>query len=180
MPRNQSPCIINVDDFESAGNHCVCCAPSNNAEETLWYFDSFGMHYPRIYEERAKKDGMKVIYNTAPYQNIFNVLCGYYWICFLHRWSLGDNYVILKPFSLTETLHNEEYIKKFFCKSLKGRGRIVQNRESRLSVLSHQDTKSRRKFARTTPLVTVSGADIRRVASYTHIRTCVLEVTRKF
>jgi len=39
----------------------------------LLYFDNFGMHYSNEFENRAKRDGMKVIYNNNPYQNIKSV-----------------------------------------------------------------------------------------------------------
>ena len=54
MPEIHSPCIINLDDFDSAGTHWTCCVRGEN-DETLWYFDSFGMHYPQEFEIRAKE-----------------------------------------------------------------------------------------------------------------------------
>ena len=73
------------------------------------------MHYPKEYEVRAKKDGMKVIYNKVLYQHIKSVLCGYYCIYFLHRWSLGEDYYdILQRFSINDTNHNEWFIEKYF------------------------------------------------------------------
>lgn len=81
----------------------------------MWYSDSFGMHYPKQYDERAKKDGMKVVYNTVPYQNIKSVLYGYYCINFLHRWPLVEDYYnILKRFSINDTIKNEHFIEKYF------------------------------------------------------------------
>lgn len=85
MPKAHSPCIINLDDYQNTGTHWVACAPSHENRKILWYFDSFRTHYPKEYEVRDKKDGMKVIYNTVPYQHIKSVLCGYYCIYFLHR-----------------------------------------------------------------------------------------------
>ena len=80
MPNRHSLCIINLDNYQSQGTRWVACAPSHENRKILWYFDSFGMHYPKEYEFRAKKDGMKVIYNTVPYQHIESVLCGYYYL----------------------------------------------------------------------------------------------------
>ena len=115
MPNQRSPCIINLDDRQSQGTHWVACAPSHENRKILWYFDSFGMYYPKEYENRAKKDGMKVIYNTVPYQHIKSVLCGYYCIYFLHRWSLGEDYYdILQRFSINDTNYNERFIEKYF------------------------------------------------------------------
>ena len=70
MPIEHNPCIINLDDYQNTGTHWVVCAPSHENKNILWYFDSFCMHHPKENEERAKKDGMKVICNTVPYQNI--------------------------------------------------------------------------------------------------------------
>ena len=92
MPNKHSPYIINLDDRQSQGTHWVACAPSHENRKILWYFVSFGMHYPKEYENRAKQDGVEVIYNTVPNQHIKSVLCGYYCIYFLHRWSLEEDY----------------------------------------------------------------------------------------
>ena len=82
MPNEHSPYIINLDDRQSQGTHWVACAPSHENRKILWYFVSFGMHYPKEYENRAKQDGMEVIYNTVPNLHIKSVLCGYYCIYF--------------------------------------------------------------------------------------------------
>lgn len=113
MPKKHSPCIINLDDMGSQGTHWVCCAPGG--KNILWYFDSFGMHYPKEYEKRAKQDNKKVIYDNIPYQNIYSVRCGYYVLYFLHRWALGEDfYDILKRFHIYNTNYNEKFIKTYF------------------------------------------------------------------
>lgn len=115
MPKTNSPCIINLDDYQNTGAHWVACPPSLENRKILSYFDSFGMHYSKEYEVRAKKDGMKVIYNTIPYQNTKSVSCGHYCIYFLHRWSLGEDYYdILQRFSINDTNYNEPFIEKYF------------------------------------------------------------------
>jgi len=84
-------------------------------KKTLWYFASFGMHYPKEFEIRAKKDKMKVIYNTTQYQDIKSVLCGYFCIYVLHQWKLGKEfYDILKPLSMTDMIVNEIFIINYF------------------------------------------------------------------
>ena len=117
MPRKHSPCIINLDELENAGTHWVCCAPAERPKGArpkgagyLWYFDSFGMGFPQEF-----KSSKPVIWNSSQYQNINSVLCGYYCLYFLHQWAQGkDFYNILKPFSLTDTMQNEEFIKEYF------------------------------------------------------------------
>ena len=107
MPREHSPCIINLDELENAGTHWVCCAPG---EKALWYFDSFGMGFPQEF-----KSSKPVIWSSSQYQNINSVLCGYYCLYFLHQWAQGkDFYDILKQFSLVDTTQNEEFIKEYF------------------------------------------------------------------
>ena len=107
MPRKHSPCIINLDSLENAGTHWVCCVPGGRA---LWYFDSFGMGFPQEF-----KSSKPVIWNSSQLQNIRSVLCGYYCLYFLHQWAQGkDFYDILKPFSLTDTMQNEKFIKEYF------------------------------------------------------------------
>ena len=71
MPKKHSPCIINLDELKNIGTHWVCCMPAD--KHTLWYFDSFGMHYPKEFEIRAKKDKLEVLYNTSQYQDIKSV-----------------------------------------------------------------------------------------------------------
>ena len=110
MPKNHSPCIINLDSVENAGTHWVCCAPSHD-RSVVWYFDSFGMGQPKEFTSVGKP----ILYNSSQYQNIKSVLCGYYCLYFLHQWSLKkDYYDILQPFSLTDTMFNEKLIKKYF------------------------------------------------------------------
>ena len=82
MSKMHSPCIINLDSYESFGTHWTCCVPGYN-KRTLWYFDSFGMPYPNEFKMRAEKDGIKqILYNSTQYQHIKSVLCGYYCIFF--------------------------------------------------------------------------------------------------
>ena len=67
MPKPEhSPCIINLDDLEGPGTHWVTCFPSKNSN-ILYYFDSFGMPYPKEYKARAKIDNVKVIHNIYHY-----------------------------------------------------------------------------------------------------------------
>ena len=107
MPRKHSPCIINLDSLENAGTHWVCCVPGGRS---LWYFDSFGMGFPQEF-----KSSKPVIWNSSQLQNIKSVLCGYYCLYFLHQWAQGkDFYDILKPFSLSDTMQNEKFIKEYF------------------------------------------------------------------
>ena len=61
---------------DTLGSMCAVTWEKN----ILWYFDSFDMQYPKEYEFRAKQDGMKVIYNTVPYQHIKSVLGAYYYL----------------------------------------------------------------------------------------------------
>ena len=53
-PNDHSPCIINLDDTIGQGTHWVCCVKKN--KNTLFYFDSFGMHYPKEYKSHGKKN----------------------------------------------------------------------------------------------------------------------------
>jgi len=104
---------MNLDELKNIGTHWVCCMPANKT--TLWYFNSFGMHYPKEFEIRAKKDKMQVIYNTTKYQDIKSVLCGYFCIYVLHQWKLGnDFYDILKPLSMTDMIANENFVIDYF------------------------------------------------------------------
>ena len=127
MPREHSPCIINLDSLANAGTHWVCCAPGKRPQgarpqgarsqgarpqgaRALWHFDSFGMGFPQEF-----KSSKPVIWNSSQLQNINSVLCGYYCLYFLHQWAQGkDFYDILKPFSLSDTMQNEKFIKEYF------------------------------------------------------------------
>ena len=115
MPKKHSTCIVNLDSLGKQGTHWVCCMPSNFQENELWYFDSLGMLYPHEFEKSAQKDKVNVIFNTAQYQNLLSVLCGYYYLFVLHKWSEGLDYCnILKPFSHTNTSHNKQLIRNYF------------------------------------------------------------------
>ena len=116
MPEIHSPCIINLDDLDSACTHWTCCAPGEN-DKTLWYFDSFGMHYPQEFEIRAKRDGITdILFNSSHYQNMKSVLCGYYCLYFLHQTLVLNKgyYDIVKPLSITNVNYNEKFIINHF------------------------------------------------------------------
>ena len=56
-----------------------------------------------------------IIYNNSQYQNNYSVLCGYYCLYFINERNKGKTlYQIFKPFSLTNTLFNEEFIIYYF------------------------------------------------------------------
>ena len=111
MPATHTPCIINLDSLENAGTVGFVVLHLT-ITSLVWYFDSFGMGYP---EEFTTSYGKQILYNSSQYQNIKSVLCGYYCLYFLHQWSLKkDYYDILQPFSLTDTMFNEKFIKKYF------------------------------------------------------------------
>ena len=116
MQKNHSPCIINLDDYEGVGTHSVCCIPGHK-KDTLWYFDSFGMHYPNEFKLRAEKDRIqKILYNNTQYQHIKSVLCGYYVLYFLHQALVHNKKYddILMPLSMTDTMYNERFISNYF------------------------------------------------------------------
>ena len=116
MPKRHSPCIINLDSYEGAGTHWTCCVPGDE-KKTLWYFDSFGMHYPEEFKKRAEKDEIKeILYNNTDYQNIESVLCGYFCLYFLHQALVYDKEYndILMPLSMTDTMYNESFISNYF------------------------------------------------------------------
>ena len=116
MSKRHSPCIINLDTYESIGSHWVCCIPGHK-KDNLWYYDSFGMPYPNEFKIRAEKDGIKqILYNSTQYQHIKSVLCGYYCLYFLHQALVYDKeYLdILMPLSMTDTMHNERFISNYF------------------------------------------------------------------
>ena len=113
MPKNHSPCIINLDDLGNQGTHWVCCFPQ---DKKLNYFDSFGMPYPEEYAKRAKKDNLQIIYNKSQYQELTSVLCGYYCLFVLHRAMVfNEKYInILKVFNKDNQKYNEKFIKNYF------------------------------------------------------------------
>ena len=73
------------------------------------------MIYAEEFKMRLIKDKMNVIFNTSHYQELTSVLCGYCCLWFFHQWSMKkDFYDIIKPFSQTNTNHNEKFIIKYF------------------------------------------------------------------
>ena len=116
MSKDHSPCIINLDDYEGVGTHWTCCVPGDK-KKTLWYLDSFGLHYPEEFKMRAEKDGIKeIMYNNTDYQHIKSVLCGYYCLYFLHQALVYDKEYndILMPLSMNDTMYNERFISNYF------------------------------------------------------------------
>ena len=116
MPKKHSPCIINLDDLKGPGTHWTCCDQGDD-KQTLWYFDSFGMLYPNEFKLIAKRDGItNIIFNSAQYQDIKSVLCGFYVLYFLIESQLFNKsyFDILQPLSITNVNQNEKFIKNYF------------------------------------------------------------------
>ena len=64
------------------------------------------MPYPEEYKARAKRDNVKVIYNTNHYQHIKSLLCGYFCIYFLNGMNKDKSFLeVLKSLSLTDTIY---------------------------------------------------------------------------
>ena len=108
-----SPCIINLDTMNGPGTHWVVCALGNQPDiREVWYFDSFGMFYPKEY---SCNDGRNIRWNTIQYQDFSSLLCGYFCLYFLHQWSMGKSYEdVIKPLSKTDTIFNENFIIDYF------------------------------------------------------------------
>lgn len=113
MPYKHSPCIINLDDLDNKGTHWVCCFVSGmTRRKTLYYFDSFGMHYPEEYKQRIYNN-LNVIYTKNQIQDIKSVLCGYHCLYVLHR-ALIFNETFNKILSRFKSpIYNEQFIELF-------------------------------------------------------------------
>ena len=109
MPKNHSPCIINLDDLGGPGTHWVCCWGGRE------YFDSFGLPPPAEWEIELILEGSKTfLRNDNQLQWEFSVRCGYYCLLFLNEHNKGRSFRdILSMFS--ENTHaNEAVVKDYF------------------------------------------------------------------
>ena len=112
-PLFHSPCIINLDDFESLGTHWVCCWPKGKG--LYEYFDSFGLPPPLEWEKEMSMHGMTHFFrNDNQIQWEQSVRCSYYCLLFLNERNKGTSFAdILKMFS-NDLLQNEEIVKNYF------------------------------------------------------------------
>ena len=79
------------------------------------YFDSFGLKCPVEVIYLSNKLGLNFIYNSAQYQNIASVLCGYYCLFYINESHKGKQYYdVIKPFSQTDKNYNELLITYYF------------------------------------------------------------------
>lgn len=108
--------VFNLDRYENNGTHWTCAVNDPN-QESIVYFDSFGISPNQDIENFLRSSGKSVIINTTPYQHILSRACGYYCIYFIKMMKKykGDAYKVLYDnFELDNPLHNELVIKKFF------------------------------------------------------------------
>lgn len=114
LPKNHSPCIINMDDLGGLGTHWVCCFRKRE-KESYEYFDSFGLPPPAEWENELVLEGKKsFLRNDNQIQWEKSVRCGYYCLLFLNERNKGRSFKkILEMFS-GDLLKNEAVVKKYF------------------------------------------------------------------
>ncbi len=108
--------VINMDSKKNMiGTHWTGIFKNNN---TIYYFDSFGMMPPDEITRKLIKSSINVYYNDLVYQNIISNSCGYFVILFLFYMKNKISYYnflynVLKPFNIN---YNEKLLKKIFNK----------------------------------------------------------------
>jgi hypothetical protein len=83
-PADANNIIINLADFPN-GSHWTCFRViKDSVGKLIFYFDSFGVIYPKAVMAYAKKHGVRrIYYNRHAYQNIRSGYCGSYCLLFL-------------------------------------------------------------------------------------------------
>lgn len=92
-----------MDDSKGLGTHWCCIIRKNNHDYI--YFDPFGMTPPK-----EVLNFNNLMYNTFQYEDKARVLCGYFCLVFVKKYSLnispyGILYKELRPF---DPLRNEQ------------------------------------------------------------------------
>ena len=93
--------IINLDDIQGPGTHCVCFRSINNVVE---YFDPFGLIMPNEalkYFNTASPSGKQKVYSIDEIQNRNTVLCGYWCLYYLYERQRGN--------SILDLIHNPHF-----------------------------------------------------------------------
>jgi len=107
--------IINYNNHDESGSHWVCIC--NNT-----FFDSFGVVPSTIIQKfiRRNNGGKEIPYNSHQLQNELSVLCGYWCIVYIKMINKGYSQydATHKLFSLTNTIHNEETLRRLIMKYL--------------------------------------------------------------
>ncbi len=101
---NQSM-IINLDSSNRPGTHWVCLY---STDDTVYYYDSFGVFPPPEIEHITRMSGLNRIYSSNRTQYEQGVLCGYYVCNFIIQMYKGvEPYDILYAFDNNNSLHND-------------------------------------------------------------------------
>ena len=105
--------VINMDMQSGPGTHFVCFFNSPN-DETVNYYDSYGVVPPAETVSFLKSSGKPIAYNPTQHQEIGATTCGYFCIYVLKELNKGRKFHdVLLDFSY-DPEENERMIHKKF------------------------------------------------------------------
>lgn len=106
--------IANLNKSSESGSHWVVIYIKDN-RCVVEYFDSFGLNAPEEVVELSEKMRVNYLFNSTQYQSLDSVLCGYWCLYFINERAAGRTYYeLLKPFSHSDTVYNEKFIRDYF------------------------------------------------------------------
>lgn len=114
IPHNQTQSLViyNLEPSYMSGSHWVATFVKDN---TINYFDSFGMPPFQEMVDHSKRKNMTLLHQNNQIQNMKTSTCGYFCLYFLNEMNKGTSYFdLLQVFDMHDTAKNEIFIAKYF------------------------------------------------------------------
>ena len=103
--------IYNLEPHYMSGSHWVT---TYVRDDTINYFDSFGMPPFQELVNHAKEKNLNLLHQNQQIQNLYTTTCGYFCLYFLNEMHKGVDYFdLLQVFSF-DTEENEKFIENYF------------------------------------------------------------------
>ena len=108
--------IYNLEPHYMSGSHWVT---TYVRDDTINYFDSFGMPPFQELVNHAKEKNLNLLHQNQQIQNLYTTTCGYFCLYFLNEMHKGISYFdLLQVFSFG-TEENEKFIEKYIKRLLR-------------------------------------------------------------
>lgn len=105
VPHNHKLGLLNLHMW--IGCHWAATYVKDN---TINYFDSFGMPPFQELVNHAEKKNLTLPHQNNQIQDLYTTKCGYFCLYFLNEMSKGTEYL----FDFNNTKHNRKFISKYF------------------------------------------------------------------
>ena len=103
--------VINLDSEEGKGTHWVAALNAPH-ENTVLYFDSFGISPCQQIEKYCRSSGKELVYNSSEQQQLESNRCGFFCTYVIEKVASGKSYYdTLYSLSQVPSSENEKLVK---------------------------------------------------------------------